>query len=165
MDYTSEYWEAHESPSFLFTLPHLTFNLLQYNKSIWQVVALNGLSVLCYLSCVLGLLLSCVLIISVYFSVFPLPASLIPPPFFLQRVCVSAPEAAELPQREEDGGDEERNLLLRCSPHPRSLSAGFTPAHTWSRVRRTLIYLISVAKRQQIQSLLVLLKLANVAKL
>uniref|UniRef100_A0AAQ4QJE8 Uncharacterized protein n=1 Tax=Gasterosteus aculeatus aculeatus TaxID=481459 RepID=A0AAQ4QJE8_GASAC len=51
----------------------------------------------------------------------------------IQRVCVPAPEAAKLPEREEDGGDEEGNLLLRCFPHPCSLTAGVTLAHTWSR--------------------------------
>lgn len=70
--YTFECWETHESPSFfLFTLPRLTFNLLQNNKSVWQVAALNGLrlSELLYLSCIL-IFLSCVLINSVYFIFF-----------------------------------------------------------------------------------------------
>lgn len=58
-----------------------------------------------------------------------------------QRVCVSAPEAAEFPQHQEDGGDEEGPLFLRPSPRPRSLIAGFTPSHAWSRVRTKANYL------------------------
>lgn len=69
----------------------------------------------------------------IFFSPFACVALLL----LLQRVCVPAPEAAKLPEREEDGGDEEGNLLLRCFPHPCSLTAGVTLAHTWSRVRRT----------------------------
>lgn len=52
-----------------------------------------------------------------------------------QRVCVSAPEAAEFPQHQEDGGDEEGPLFLRRAPRPRALTAGFPPAHAGSRVR------------------------------
>lgn len=79
--YTFECWDTHESPSvFLFTLPRSTFNLLQYNKSVWQVAALNGLrlSELHHLPCI-PISLSCVLINSVYFFLsftFYLPLSL-----------------------------------------------------------------------------------------
>lgn len=62
----------------------------------------------------------------------PSTPTLTPPP--TQRVCVSAPEAAELPQHQEDGGDEEGPLFLRPSPRPRSLAVGVTPAHARGRV-------------------------------
>lgn len=115
--------------------PCLTFNLLQYNKACLTGHSFNNLR-LSVFSPAFSLSL-CTFFLLFYPSVsarhllYPLTPTCPPP----QRVCVSAPEAAEFPQHQEDGGDEEGTLFHRRPPRPRSVTAGFTPAHAWSRVR------------------------------
>lgn len=55
----------------------------------------------------------------------------------LQGICVSAPQAVRLAEREEERGDEERNILLRHAPAAPALPAGLARAHTGTGVSPT----------------------------
>ena len=52
-----------------------------------------------------------------------------------QRLCVPAPQTAELPECEEDGCDEEGDLLLRRSPPPHPIAARLPSPDAGNRVR------------------------------